>query len=470
MRVIIFGMGNYYRIQKPKLKTLSDIEIVAFADNNTALWGREEEGYPVIAPEEIISKSFDMVLIVSLYVRDIRAQLLSLGVKKEKIQAWLSFWSDRMQGRIEVFEPETKAVTCKKKILIIAGELDYNGAAMAAVNAADVLLSRGCSVVLAAPAINEKLLRETMNAGITVAVCKALPSLGSVEEAWIGQFDVVLVNSYPMIDAAVAAGKHRSVLWWLHEPQELYPIVRQQYPDDFAEEDILNIRVCAVSEVALQPFGKVFPNVNVTVLPPGVPDRRQKAEDKSRRKKMVFAIIGGVGPAKGQEVFLEAAAKIKAIEEAEFWLIGGISNSEYCMAIREKAESIGSVRIWGVLTREEMDAVFRDIDVVVCASREETLSLAVIEGMMFEKICITTGTTGIAAYIEDGKNGFITEYGDSGQLSEKMEWVLENRDSLTLMKKEAGKTYEKWFSMLAFGKRLEKMLDVTMEEQTGVMV
>lgn len=457
VKVIIFGLGNYYQIQKPKLQSFPDVEIVAFADNNTALWGNFFDGRRVIPPVEILAETFDQIIIVSLYVAEIFQQLTALGVGEEKIVSWPHFWSERMKGRIEIFSPEGEQWDRDQKALIITNDLNYGGASLAAVYAAEALNAHW-SVALAVPAGNQKLIQEVVKSGITVAVCSALPFLGVVEEKWIRQFNVVIVNSFPMIESVLAVRRFCPVLWWLHEPSGNYPIVRQQFIDDFPEKEFQGICVCAVSEIAAQPFQESFPDAALSILPLGIPDRRKQEAVDRRHKKMVFAVIGGVTSAKGQDIFLEAASTIES-GQAEFWLIGQMGNTEYCRKIKEKAEQMKSVRIWGELSRGEMDTVFPEIDVVVCTSWEETLSIAVIEGMMFEKICITTKHTGIADYIEEGKNGFITDYGDVNQLREKMELVLEKGDSLNSMRWKARQTYERWFDMEAFADRMNDMVD-----------
>ena len=104
MKGIIFGLGNYYQIQKPRLASLCDIEVVAFADNNAALWEKSIDGKRVISPAEILSEDFDKVIIVSLYVSEIYHQLVSLGVDRDRIISWPHLWSERMKGNIDIFE------------------------------------------------------------------------------------------------------------------------------------------------------------------------------------------------------------------------------------------------------------------------------------------------------------------------------------------------------------------------------
>lgn len=473
MKLILFGIGNYYQIQKPKLNSLPDMEIIAFSDNNPALWGTKSDGIPVIPPVSVPAVVCDKIIIVSLYVSEIFNQLLELGVSRDKILSWPVFWSGRMRGRIKIFSPHTERKAEDKKVLIISNDLNYDGASLAAVYAASAL-SIHWTAVLAVPLGNDKLIKEAVDAGISVAACPALPMLYEEEQNWMKQFDVVIVNTYPMIESALKARKVLPTLWWVHEAIGNYPIVRMQYPDGLKEKEFQDIHICAVSEIARSNFNSEYPGRLKEILPLGIPDMSRygtlaKAPvTKEPDGKIVFAIIGVVYAAKGQEMFLDAAYKIDKGLNAEFWLIGRMDDTDYCRRVREKAESMGSVRILGELTRDQVYAALSGIDVVVCASREETLSITVIEGMMAGKACIAARSTGIAGYIEDGKNGFVVDCDDDA-LAAKMEWMIFNRDRLEDMGAAARKTYEDYFSMDIFGRRLEEMLYETEKEWGGNM-
>lgn len=462
MKVIIFGLGNYYQIQKPKLASLCDIEVVAFTDNNAALWEKNIDGKRVILPAKILSEDFDKVIIVSLYVSEIYHQLVLLGVDRDRIISWPHFWSERMKGNIEIFEPKIRHENNGKKILIISNDLNYDGASFAAVYAAKALKEL-CNVVLAVPLGNKKLIQETVDAGITIAVCAALPWFGEKEREWLKQFDAVIVNTYPMIESALGARESCPVLWWLHENADNFPIVKQQYPEGVERKEFKNMTICAVSEIAWRNFSNIHSGWKGNILSLGIPDNFTKKE-KGGEHKVIFAVIGGIWPRKGQDYFLDAVESMKASENAEFWLIGGIGDNEYCRKIRKKAEEIDAVKLLGERTRAEMDRIFQEIDAVVCASQEETLSIAVIEGMMSGKICIATNNTGIAYYIDDGRNGFLVEYGDTDALAQRMEQIIADQHGMQSMREAARETYEKYFSMEAFSGRLEEMIRETKRE------
>ena len=124
----------------------------------------------------------------------------------------------------------------------------------------------------------------------------------------------------------------------------------------------------------------------------------------------------------------------------------------------EKLESNPLIKVWGELTRSQIYDLFPYIDVVVCSSRIDSLPIAITEGMMYGKVCITTYGTGIADYICNEKNGFIVSAEDADALREKIEWIIVNKDKLKEIGINARKTYEKYFNMEVFGRNLENIL------------
>ncbi|KAF7787113.1 hypothetical protein PRUB_a3979 [Pseudoalteromonas rubra] len=86
MEVVIFGAGkggsNTYQL----LKTQSDINVVAFSDNNESIWYTEMFGVEIMAPEQLLGLDFDKIIIASQYRKQIRPQLESLGISPDKIE------------------------------------------------------------------------------------------------------------------------------------------------------------------------------------------------------------------------------------------------------------------------------------------------------------------------------------------------------------------------------------------------
>lgn len=85
MRIVIFcanGLGEFV------LDSLDDseVEVIAFADNNERLWGGYYAGVRVIPPDELKILEFDLIIIAyAEYAQEIKSQLEEFGIPKSKI-------------------------------------------------------------------------------------------------------------------------------------------------------------------------------------------------------------------------------------------------------------------------------------------------------------------------------------------------------------------------------------------------
>lgn len=461
MKIIIFGLGNYYKKRRKDLETCSDIDIVAYTDNNSVLWGKSIGGIQIIPPDSIEEIVFDRIVImsVSIYAQEIFEQLSKSGIEKAKIQFGPQFCAEMVyQGKRKIYQRTSLLQKAGKNILIIASNLNYNGGTLAAVYAAMAIQHRGYYVVLAVPESDERFLDEVVEKGIVVAVCPALPYI--YDKEWVKQFDIVIVNVLPMMQSAYDSCMLCPTLWWIHESIATYESEMAKPWNKIKKELLSAISIYGVSNIAKRNFNTLFSNQIQKILCFGIPDCYDSLKNELiTRNRTVFAIIGYISETKAQNVFVEAAQRVDYEGQAEFWIIGDCpDNNAFSKKIQEMVSNIPYIKMLGVLTREEIYEVFPQIDVVICASREETMSITIIEGMMFGKACITTENTGIADYIQNGENGFIVPVEDVTALQKKIEWMIENREKMYDMGKKARKTYEQYFTMDVFGERLEKAI------------
>lgn len=466
MEVIVFGVGRFYRERKDMIS--SDVEIVAFLDNNIELQGKTMDTRPIVSPMEVKRFSYDKIILMSASEEAMKSQLLELGIEEEKIWYWERFISEMYHGTFKFYCACTKlAERYRKKILIISTDLNYNGGTIAAVYAAKVLQECGNLVILAAPGGDKKFIKETTDSGINIMLCPALPYVQKEELFWIKQFDVVMVNVFQMILCAYEISKIRPVLWWIHEPRVLFVHTIKRFQKIISIEQLERVGIYAVSDVPQRNFNFYFSDKMRKLLPYGIPDQRKKAEVKEKKEHLIFAVIGMVCSRKAQDIFLKAIELLSDEEKigTQFWIIGLIGDDDYGRQIKEMASGRDAIiKIKGQLTRSEMHEEYKKIDVVVCSSLEDPLPIVVTEGMMYEKVCIVSDTTGIARYIKNGEDGLVCKNGDPEDLCEKMRWVIHNREKSQTMGSNARKIYEKYFSMKAFGRRLETALQDTVNK------
>ncbi len=463
MRLLIFGTGRYYQNRKALFngKETGD-EVVAFIDNRAAV-PFSFDGRTTYHPNQIHEIKFDKVLIMSASEKEMRRQLLDLGVSETDI--WhFNYYKCRLFGRkIELYIGNSEPK--RKKVALLSTVLDYNGGTIAAAYAVVALQQRGYDAWLIASEGNDEFIQEFKSYGVNIAICPAIPYADDVYLYYMQQFDLVIVNVFQMVHCAVSISKIKPTLWWIHEPSDLYSATIEEFPSDIKEIASSKLQIFVVSNIAKNNFLAHFPNVRVKTMPYGIPDDFNGILPATSKKRVIFAIIGFVCSRKGQDVFLSAIQKLSQAEKdmAEFWIIGAYGMDTFGNEIQHVVQMIPEVKMLGLLTRQEIRQVFSQIDVVVCASREDPLPIVVTEGMMHGKVCITTEATGNAAYIDNGKNGIICKTNDVESLCEKMKWILYNQDRSSTIGQAARKIYEQNFTLDIFGKRLEEELNITRE-------
>ena len=83
MKVVLFGAGGFYQAVKKNMP--SQVEVVAFLDNNPRLQGSCLDGIRIMAPEEVHQTGYEKIILTSEKEREMKSQLLSLGVAKKDI-------------------------------------------------------------------------------------------------------------------------------------------------------------------------------------------------------------------------------------------------------------------------------------------------------------------------------------------------------------------------------------------------
>lgn len=462
MKVAVFGVGKFYMNRRDEFISLCVDDVVVCFFDNKACYAEKINNISVKKPSSVNSISFDYIIIMSSYYGEIYRQLCSLGVDEEKIVSWKQYRAMKTGGNIEEFK--IKRNIKGKKILLVTNPIRYDGGSLVAVYAAISLCLRGYSVCIATEFIEVELKDELLRRGISVAINCDLPFFGTATKKWIESFAIVMVNLFPMIAAVGFISKIRPTLWWIHEASDAYSNVYKLTVDNYNRYADLqcfqNSYVVAVSNIAKKNFEKYYPNRVESILPYGIPDEANIIDDCCSKRKIVFATIGNISELKAQHIFARAARLVVESEayDVEFLIIGHYEKNEYFYELKNLVNNVNEIKLIGEKTREELKKIFKEIDVVVCTSMEETMSLAITEGMMYGKVCVSSDSTGMAQYIIDGENGFIFERGNVNMLYEKMKYIIQYRDEMPKVKCNARHTYEKFFSIDSLGDKLDKEL------------
>ena len=155
-------------------------------------------------------------------------------------------------------------------------------------------------------------------------------------------------------------------------------------------------------------------------------------------------IIGNVATLsfrKGQKYLLEAFAKISNdFPSARLAVFGGLRSyetdtQEAIQKIISEGGIADKVRFFD--PRDDIKYIYNIFDLYVMSSITEGLSLAAIEAMLNERVCIFSSIGPFEELVENGKNGLIFRSKDSDDLASKMRAVLSDPGAYSAMAKEA---------------------------------
>jgi glycosyltransferase involved in cell wall biosynthesis len=155
-------------------------------------------------------------------------------------------------------------------------------------------------------------------------------------------------------------------------------------------------------------------------------------------------IIGNVATLsfrKGQKYLLEAFAKVSSeYPDAVLAIFGGLRSYETdtqstIQKIIDEGNISDKVRFFE--PRDDIKYIYSIFDLYVMSSITEGLSLAAIEAMLNEKVCIFSGIGPFEELVNDGQNGLIFRSENSNDLAGKMKMVMDDPAGFKNMGKNA---------------------------------
>lgn len=451
MKIIIFGTGYKYQRNKHYFRNM---DIVCFLDNDLRKQGTVIDGYKVHPVNSIFQFSYDYVCIVSDKYLEMREQLLDMGVPASKIvdlEHWDIFKSLIVKEQYH-FEDDSLS---KGRILLFSHALDLTGAPIVLCRLAHILKKLGYSVTVYSE-INsnvehKKLLWDLMQDHISVELYYDISMLSI--ESISGKYDYIWVNTlllYNVVNKVIPLGI--PTYWWLHEADDFYENIKDTII--FPQGD--NLTILAAGWVAEKTFIKYAKESNIKSFLYGVP-AQSITDDRKLHEKIRIALVGAYSERKAQDLLIECISENVHRWEGklEFNIVG--------VAPKEKQKLFKSTKLVNYiyqLSPEEMDSFYREIDVLICPSLFDPMPVVVSEAMAQGILSIVSDSVGQSRYICEGYDGLICKAGDVKSLTEKIDWVIANKERIVEMGKKGRDIFKTYFSMEAFERNILSLLEL----------
>lgn len=85
-KAVVFGLGKNYEYCKKSISSLYNVEVIALSDNDSNRHGETVDNVEVIAPENISTLDYDVVLITPVKYEAIVTQLRLIGISVDNIE------------------------------------------------------------------------------------------------------------------------------------------------------------------------------------------------------------------------------------------------------------------------------------------------------------------------------------------------------------------------------------------------
>lgn len=157
---------------------------------------------------------------------------------------------------------------------------------------------------------------------------------------------------------------------------------------------------------------------------------------KVEKEKISFLFVGRFSYYKGCDLLLKALVKV---ENAELYMVGN-GNIEELKELSNKLGIKDRVHFEGKLSEENLCKHYMECDVFVLPSiaRSEAFGLVQIEAMAFGKPVINTRLESGVPYVSvDGDTGLTVTPGNVDELSDAMQWMIDNREERLAMGERA---------------------------------
>lgn len=470
MKIILFGTGDYYH----KFKDwFYDEDIVCLLDNSIQKQSLLIDGKKVLAPKEGVKLCYDKICIMSVYYKEIKSQLLEMGVANEDIvhcselnQHPEMLRTDRNAKFIDGNGNDIEKIEgASQAFLLMSHDLDFNGATLALYYAACILTDNGYDVWFASWT-DGKLRPMLTEKGIGIIIDPTLQIEVFSKTDWLEPFRYIFCNTLLYYKLLSDRDYSKKYLWWLHEPELFYESVDKNILQSVRTD---NLRVYAVGQIAQKAFNEMCPDVRVENLLYGIPDiALQDNSSQNSNSKVELITVGNVQEYKGQDVLINAIKQLPGEyrNKLHVTIIGGKS-SAYFNSVKKAALEINNmVDFVPPVSRDAVYQYYEKADVYVCSSRQDCMPVVVAESMMFSLPSIVSDATGIAPYIQAGA-GSVFHSEDSLELARAIEWYIDNQDKMQSIGRCARKQYEQFFSLKSFEENIKKIVKEHFKKQQG---
>jgi len=195
--------------------------------------------------------------------------------------------------------------------------------------------------------------------------------------------------------------------------------------------------VAAPSQFLAKTFQREFPGLQPILIRHGMSFHNLKSNSRRYQHgdRIVFGYAGSLNTHKGVHILIEAFMSAR-LSEAELKIYGKNATSRhYVNSLKKASYSCKNISFCGEYAAGQLAEVLQGIDVIVLPSLwHENASLILCEALASNVPVIVSDAGGMNETVRNDFNGFIFRMGDVRNLSEILQTIVENPETLNRLK------------------------------------
>lgn len=338
----------------------------------------------------------------------------------------------------------------EKRILLVSHELTYSGAPRSLLNMAVLLKNQGCYVEIWS-LLDGDFSEEISKANIRLKVISDVKTINYDE---VSKFNIVILNTFFTAQLVQQMQSRVRTILYIREAQNIPELAKACNLD---EEDIRRANeIICVSEYAQEFIKNRYSPKNIRVMHNFVNDVYNGALNIVKNNTIHFIISGTYEYRKGYDMVIEAFNHMpeELQSKTRLHLVGRKPEwSQKYWELLQKKYNYRIIDHGEIQDREELIRLYKQMNVFVIASRDESCSLVALEGAMLGKALIMSENVG-AQYLDEKKKG-IYKTEDAGELCRRM-CELTSRRELLIRGIKMRKSYKRTSTAKIYKRKLKE--------------
>jgi glycosyltransferase involved in cell wall biosynthesis len=279
----------------------------------------------------------------------------------------------------------------------------------------------------------------------------------------LSDYDVFIANTLMSADVLMSVAGKVPVLYWVHEPQGGLALIEhgRSDPKAFARADRVVFPTLWQAETLFRPY-LTRDNWEVVPYGIGVDTAPQPPPFEKRPGKFYLLQLGMLDARKGQDVTVRALEQL-ANPDIEVFLCGAPTQKpDFPARLRAFVEEHpilrNTVHFQGSVSEATVNAFIQHCDAMIFPTRDDLITLAILEGMLFGRCPISSDFGPIPETIIHGESGLLFPVGDSAAMAANIDRVYRDRALLARLNQGAKLRYEQRHSFAAHVAGMERAL------------